>query len=351
MTTIRDNSLFVLQDNGNNYNYTGAELKADIATVAAGVPGPGGDDLWLEVGGNNLRPKLPNSGISLTGSAIVNGNLTVNTNATVSGQLNSGTLITSGGIDCKANLTVRGNSTHVGNLSCQSKINASGDIVSSQSLGCAGNVTAGSTFFGQSLNITRNGTASSPVITIGASENGSKMIMWSSNDEVNIGLSKGSLDKNAAIKFNSKEFFIQYGVKDDSSGNTVKMKSDGRLVQSGSSRSLKQNIQDLNVSGLLDVLDNARMVSFEYKASPGVNTVGMIAEELYDIDTRFVYAEEGVPLGINYEMLTLPLIAGYRQQKAEITTLKETVANLVTRIEQLEADHASMTNNTPPSTY
>ena len=327
MTTIRDNSLFVLQDNGNNYNYTGAELKADIATVAAGVPGPGGDDLWLEIGGNALRPKQPNTGINLTGGGAFGG--------TVS----SGFLTTTG------NLTVGNLSTLTGAVSCQSNLTATGDIVSGSSVGASVNVTAGNTFFGQSLAIQRNGTASSPTITIGQSANASKMIMWSGNDEVNIGLSNASLGKNAAIKFNSSEFYIQYGVKDDSSGNTVKMKSNGQLVQSGSARSLKQNIQDLNVSGLLDVLDNARMVSFEYKATPGVNAVGMIADELYDIDTRFVYAEEGVPLGINYEMLTLPLIAGYRQQKAEITTLKATVANLITRIEQLEADHASAMNN------
>ena len=328
MTTIRDNSLFVLQDSGNNYNYTGAELKADIATVAAGVPGPGGDDLWLEIGGNALRPKAPNTGINLTGGGAFGGT------------------VSSGAFTTTGNLTVGNLSTLMGAVSCQSNLTATGDIVSGSSVGASVNVTAGNTFFGQSLAIQRNGTQSSPAITIGQPANASKMIMWSGNDEVNIGLSNASLGKNAAIKFTSSEFFIQYGVNDDGGGgNGLKIKSNGAIVQTSSTRARKQNIQDLNVSGLLDVLDNARMVSFEYKQDPGVTTVGLIAEELYDIDTRFVYAEEGVPLGINYEMLTLPLIAGYRQQKAEITTLKATVANLITRIEQLEADHASAMNN------
>ena len=169
----------------------------------------------------------------------------------------------------------------------------------------------------------RNALSTAPAIEIGNSDNPEPFGIWGGVGAFTLGVAG-----NSVVKYEGAEFMIKQGIKDESGGNGLKIKNNGQIVQTGSARSLKQNIQDLDVNSLIDVLTDSRLISFEYISDPGVNTVGMIADELYAIDTRFCYAEDGVPLGINYEMLTLPLIAGYRKQQLEITALSDRITAL-----------------------
>ena len=260
-------------------------------------------------------------------NVIANTKLSSKGSASIAGTANISTLAVTNSASVGTSLSVTSSGTFGGNCTANGLIaNQDGNIKRNLQVG-------------NQLKVTVNGTSSAPAIVIGSSSNTKKFSLWAGSGSFNIGV---GTDK--VLNFNGSKFFINKGVVESTGGNGVKIKSDGQVIYTTSSRRSKDNIQDIDITDMVDVLTDSRIVSFEYKSEPGISTVGMIAEELYEIDPRFVYAEGEVCHGINYEMLTLPLIAGWRQHQQEISDLKETISSLTERLEALEAAGGSSTS-------
>jgi hypothetical protein len=94
-----------------------------------------------------------------------------------------------------------------------------------------------------------------------------------------------------------------------------------------SSRKFKDNITSLSdSSGMLEIM-KLRPVSYTYKdkkLNGNGQSVGLIAEEVNDVDKRLVgYDDKGEPHSVKYENLTAILIKGLQEQQHEIDDLKK----------------------------
>jgi hypothetical protein len=98
-----------------------------------------------------------------------------------------------------------------------------------------------------------------------------------------------------------------------------------------SSRRWKQDIESLGPA--LDELMQFRPVSYDLK--PEFNPahlgrqIGLIAEEVNDIDPRLVSIDDdGQPRGVRYMQMVALLVKGMQEQQAEISVLKQQVQEL-----------------------
>ena len=379
MTTIRDNSLFVLQDSGNNYNYTGAELKADISTVAAGVPGTGGDDLWLAVGSNNLRPKDPNTGIDLTGLMKTSGNAevsgllqctdlqvnrylnviqdtetnvlrvdttaSVGTNLTVNGAASVGSDLTvSNTASVGTNLTVNDN------VSVGEQLYVTGVGVFGSDITVAGNATVsgyvasgGAGIFGQTADASgKNGTF---VIT----ENGNvEHKAWIETKGLIIDIADandiGGIPSNGGIK--CAQTYAQTNI--GATFRAMRVNPDGYYGCDGTfRRSAATNIQQIDTTNFIAALkavnlhrsDQAVDASSSYDGSTSVTSVGLFIEDVEATNaSSFLVSSDNQGSFLNDQAYSHFLFGVCKEQQ-------QLIENLTTRIEQLEADHASAMNN------
>ena len=97
---------------------------------------------------------------------------------------------------------------------------------------------------------------------------------------------------------------------------------------------------------MANILENANICTYKWKNPPIIDEdrniddstqIGLIAEELNELDSRFVYCDEktGEPETVHYQMLTLPLIAGWRAHKVEINELRAENRLLKTRLDEM----------------
>jgi hypothetical protein len=138
--------------------------------------------------------------------------------------------------------------------------------------------------------------------------------------------------------------------------------SNSRLERASSTRKIKNNIQTYDAP-CLDKILTLRPVKYELKSKPGRTELGLIAEEVYEVDPQLVimdadydYDEEGqikrnvytdeetgktvkeneilsdnlVPTDVQYRQVTTTLIKAMQELKAENDAL-------LLRVEQLEA--------------
>jgi hypothetical protein len=126
----------------------------------------------------------------------------------------------------------------------------------------------------------------------------------------------------------------------------------GEIIQSSalncttSSQRYKSNIQDLD-AGLAQILE-LRPRSY-VRDSSGLTEIGLIAEEVENIDSRLVfYNEEGLVEGVHYENFTALLAKGIQELDAKIATLNASIPEIVASSsaefdlgENIEADFAA----------
>jgi hypothetical protein len=102
--------------------------------------------------------------------------------------------------------------------------------------------------------------------------------------------------------------------------------SDGRLGATPSSLRFKQDVQAADTTALVEAILHFALVRFRYIAAVEEHgedarlELGSLAEYAVHAGlSEFVYLdEEGLPLGINYERLTLPLIATVQSLDARL---------------------------------
>lgn len=83
---------------------------------------------------------------------------------------------------------------------------------------------------------------------------------------------------------------------------------------------------------LKDSVDRLVPVRFTYKDG-GNESIGLIAEEVEEIFPEYVPKDkEGLPLTVNYSMLTVPLIQKVQKLQVENDTLKNTLDTLQSKV-------------------
>jgi hypothetical protein len=111
--------------------------------------------------------------------------------------------------------------------------------------------------------------------------------------------------------------------------------------QTSSDRDLKQDISKLTKYGIDDVM-KLKPVTYEFKAdSTNTPQIGFIAQDVQEIMPEFVSGkaldEGGKGLALNYAGMVTVLTKGMQDQQGEIDALKAQNADLLKRIEALEA--------------
>ena len=121
------------------------------------------------------------------------------------------------------------------------------------------------------------------------------------------------------------------------SGSTVVQASGYLRVQTSSSR-YKENIQEINKSGYLDLVSMLKPVTYQYKQEfwPGGSRpvlAGLIAEDLNEIEafkTVVNYNDEGLPESIAYDRMSSLLVLALQEIKVSINSINQ-------RLDALEA--------------
>ncbi|MFA5136738.1 MAG: tail fiber domain-containing protein [Patescibacteria group bacterium] len=117
----------------------------------------------------------------------------------------------------------------------------------------------------------------------------------------------------------------------------------GTIYASGSSRRYKENISDLEI-------DTAKIyqlqpVSFDYKPEykdfgkilGGGHQIGLIAEDTYKIIPELAVYSEGRISNVDYEKLSILLLAEMKKQKQSLDALEDKIKSLENRLNQLES--------------
>ena len=108
----------------------------------------------------------------------------------------------------------------------------------------------------------------------------------------------------------------------------------GYLKVSTSSIKYKTNLEYLNDSNYLNIIDDIKPVLFNYKEQPDdPKIMGLIAEDLVQVQgmENFVVSDsEGEPLGINYDRISVALIMALKE-------IKQRLENIEQRLDALEA--------------
>jgi hypothetical protein len=104
----------------------------------------------------------------------------------------------------------------------------------------------------------------------------------------------------------------------------------GTLTISSSSRRYKQNIKPLTDCSWIY---NLNPVSFDWidakRAKADGPQVGLIAEDVYAVNPMFAWVDkEGLPKGVHYEKLVVPLMVEVKKLKAEIEDLRSEIKSL-----------------------
>ncbi len=105
-------------------------------------------------------------------------------------------------------------------------------------------------------------------------------------------------------------------------GTHLCIANSGALSACGSSRRYKEDIDDLATG--FDLIEQLRPVTFRWKET-GESAVGLIAEEVAEVDPLFVTYRDGVVEGVRYDQLTVVLINALKEQRATIEKLTAVV--------------------------
>ncbi len=110
--------------------------------------------------------------------------------------------------------------------------------------------------------------------------------------------------------------------------------SNGTLTTSSSSIRYKENIRDLSDCSWIYAL---RPVMFDWKDHRDPNNqIGLIAEEVYAVNPVLAFTDKnGIPEGVHYERLGIPLLVAMQKHGKRIGELEAQVQDLLSQIEAL----------------
>lgn len=173
--------------------------------------------------------------------------------------------------------------------------------------------------------------------SVGSDWSDATVIVESVNEQCSLALRGGTdsitYDKNTIqlrpgnTGGGSPEPLLYFQNHDNSDQANIQVKNiyySGSLVPV-SSRTVKNTIQDFD--GATAIVDALRPVTFVYNTSPHMGTqVGLIAEEVEAVDSRFVV--DGDVLGLNLNSVVGLLVAGLQEANTRIESLEARVAQL-----------------------
>jgi len=124
---------------------------------------------------------------------------------------------------------------------------------------------------------------------------------------------------------------------------TLSVRNDGVIGYVASSRRFKQDIADVSMSA--EQVLALRLVTYRYTAAVdefgdiAPYEVGLIAEEVDALGLNWLvdYDDDGLPFGVAYDRLALPLLAAAQTQQAQLSTLHELVEAQQERLDLLAA--------------
>ena len=175
--------------------------------------------------------------------------------------------------------------------------------VGSGALNSAGSISAGTT-------ITAGGTITGGAISTGGNVSASGQVSGSS-----LAVSGGAtVGGNATV---SGQIFVPNSFAAVSGYTVAYINSDGRLSNGASAARYKQDFEPVSNAPLVEAILRAPLLRFRLIAAveefgdEAALEIGLLADYLLKIGLgEFVYTDaEGEPRGINYERLTIPLIA------------------------------------------
>lgn len=152
---------------------------------------------------------------------------------------------------------------------------------------------------------------------------------------------------------------IYVSFQDQLGGNIGSITGDGSgglIYNTTSDRRLKQNIKTFD-SGL-NMIEKMKARTYEMKANPGVQHIGFIAQELYEVFPNIVKgtpetSSEKKPMMVDYGRLTPVLVAAVKELKAKNEALQKEVAALKEvnrRMDSIEQQFAKLKlENSKPS--
>ena len=403
---INDSDRFIVQhNNGGNYTYSGANLRNDVnrwieaSGGGSGGGGPSVDDL------QSVCERGANYNGTITADD-VNVDNTINTNVLYSNHIGSRTLTTSGtiegnyltsktdlsvaregafGLMCRSynmsasnDLTVGGNATISGFVATNylsvnteanfgSNIKSNGEVRGNYLTSIGGLSVAGDGVVGGNLTIGYAICGGATFASANTSQGKSGSWLISSN---------GTVDHRAWMSTRGlwvkKPSATEVGY-DESTSGTIKCERAYEITNLGTgTRPLRINPQGFIGSALtgyrrdnatdirlvdtrsfIDALKAVHLYRFDQTIAAdgsidGATSITQVAPFVDDIEatsaSSYLLSSDDNGSYVDEDKYSHFLFGVCKEQQ-------QLIENLTARIEQLEADHASMTNNTPPSTY
>jgi hypothetical protein len=146
---------------------------------------------------------------------------------------------------------------------------------------------------------------------------GNEVRIWSGAGTINTALGQGDLYIEDDLEID--------GLPNCITPTDVQIETDGTICKGASSMRFKENINNITLNS--SKLDNLQITSYNWKNDAKINktvTLGLIAEDVYKTMPECVTLDDdGQPLSVNYECLTIFLLQGYKDQQEKIRYLME----------------------------
>ncbi|MEG1142343.1 MAG: tail fiber domain-containing protein, partial [Clostridia bacterium] len=160
---------------------------------------------------------------------------------------------------------------------------------------------------------------------------GNNITLESNKDKLYIGnnfpIIEGDLSKdNNNISFNTENVFIKPLITKEhnaGSGTGLIITDEGKIMLAASSKRFKNTIKDLDESSHVF---NLNPVTYEFNSQPGIENIGLIAEDVEKVDKRLVnYDNEGKPLSVKYDILSVLLLNEIKSLKNKVDILEQSI--------------------------
>ena len=312
-----NNNCFYGYNSGSNY--TGAE--SGNVVIGSGNLGRTGESGWIRIGsapGGDIFIGFPSGNTTYTvGTSAFNNALGPNTlTALTVGRANcahgNGVLQA---MDAGNDNNGYGNLVlNMANSAASSRNNGYGNgaltsLLTGSDNSCFGDDTGGAFTTNESWNI-----------CIGSGGGAANVGVTGDNSVLRIGVSTNATPGGGVLS----KAFIQ-GIRGITTGNAnaiaVLIDSAGQLGTVSSTKTVKDNINDMGPYS--DVLYDLRPVTFNYKQhSPGIISVGLIAEEVEQVMPRLVAYQEDKPMSVKYHDLPAMLLNELQKLEKRVRELE-----------------------------
>lgn len=289
----------------------------------------------------------------------INGNVKINNNNNNTTEIGTGTTSSTVTIGNQINQTINIKSNNGTNFTAPSAINigvglnGSGTTINQSAINIgnnsAGEISIGSNFNGISLGGINIGGNSVKRIAIGEGStvtqniligdasnvnNANKFIYINGNVNIN---TESSLDTVIGKSGNSTRLdsntIILANLPSSASGTTLGVNGSNILIKITSTRAHKYDIEPISLKyNSTDVISQLEPKKFK-SIFDNSECVGLIAEEVFPIIPELVPVDnEGAPVSVRYDLLSVILLEELKKSNARVTALEQQVADILSRL-------------------